>query len=47
MYYIGMDIHKKTISYCVKDQGGQICVEGVIPATRGRFGPLDEWSTQP
>lgn len=34
MYYIGLDIHNKTISYCVKDQSGQICVEGTIPATR-------------
>jgi hypothetical protein len=40
MYYIGLDIHKKTISYCVKDQSGQICVEGIIPATRG---DLDRW----
>jgi hypothetical protein len=24
MYYIGLDVHKKTISYCVKDAGGQI-----------------------
>jgi transposase len=40
MYYIGLDIHKKTISYCVKDQGGQICVEGAIAATRG---DLDRW----
>ena len=21
MYYIGLDVHKKTISYCVKDPG--------------------------
>jgi hypothetical protein len=21
MYYIGLDVHKKTISYCVKDAG--------------------------
>src|SRR6185437_6735068 len=40
MYYIGLDIHKKTISYCVKDQSGQICVEGAIPATRA---DLDGW----
>jgi hypothetical protein len=40
MYYIGLDIHKKTISYCIKDQGGQICQEGVIPATRA---DLDRW----
>jgi hypothetical protein len=23
MYYIGLDVHKKTISYCVKDAGWQ------------------------
>ena len=28
MYYIGLDIHKKTISYCVKDATGQIYREG-------------------
>ena len=28
MYYIGLDVHKKTISYCVKDAGGQIHDEG-------------------
>jgi hypothetical protein len=22
MYYIGLDVHKKTISYCVKDVAG-------------------------
>jgi hypothetical protein len=22
MYYIGLDVHKKTISYCVKDASG-------------------------
>jgi transposase len=34
MHYIGLDIHKKTISYCVKDQSGKLYGEGVIPATR-------------
>jgi transposase len=33
MYYIGLDVHKKTISYCVKDGRGQIHAEGSIPAT--------------
>ena len=23
MYYIGLDVHKKTISYCVKDAAGK------------------------
>jgi len=34
MYYIGLDVHKKTISYCVKDAGGQIHRDGKIGATR-------------
>jgi len=24
MYYIGLDVHKKTIDYCVKDASGRI-----------------------
>jgi len=40
MYYIGLDVHKKTISYCVKDGSGQIHAEGAIPATRA---DLDLW----
>ena len=34
MYYIGLDVHKKKISYCVKDVSGQVHNEGAIPATR-------------
>jgi transposase len=34
MYYIGLDVHKKMISYCVKDGSGKIHSEGKIPATR-------------
>jgi transposase len=40
MYYIGLDVHKKTISYCVKDISGQIQQQGVIQATRTE---LDRW----
>jgi transposase len=40
MYYIGLDVHKKTISYCVKDASGQIHQEGKIGATRCE---LDCW----
>src|SRR6266699_2824438 len=36
MYYIGLDVHKKTISYCVKDASGQVHQEGQIGATRYR-----------
>ena len=28
MYYIGLDVHKKTISYCIKDASGQVHREG-------------------
>jgi transposase len=34
MYYIGLDVHKKTIDYCVKDASGCVCAEGSLPATR-------------
>jgi hypothetical protein len=34
MYYIGPDVHKQKISYCVKDSSGKIYAEGWIPATR-------------
>jgi transposase len=40
MYYIGLDVHKKTISYCVKDTSGRIHDEGKIGATRN---DLDSW----
>jgi transposase len=29
MYYIGLDVHKRAISYCVKDVSGRVL--------RGRF----------
>jgi transposase len=34
MYYIGLGVHKKTISYGVKDGSGRIHAEGTIRATR-------------
>jgi len=40
MYYIGLDVHKKTISYCVKEVSGQIHSEGILQATRAE---LDSW----
>jgi hypothetical protein len=40
MYYIGLDVHKRTISYCLKDGSGKIHAEGTIPATRF---DLDHW----
>ena len=32
MYYIGLDVHKRTISYCVKDGSGTILI--VLPARK-------------
>jgi transposase len=40
MNYIGLDVHKKTISYCVKDVSGRIQQEGKVGATRRE---LDYW----
>jgi transposase len=40
MYYIGLDVHKLKISYCVKDVLGRVHAEGWIPATRF---DLDRW----
>ena len=40
MNFIGLDIHKKTISYCVKDVAGAVLAEGTIPSTRQS---LDDW----
>ena len=30
MYYIGLAVHKKTISYCVEDASGQIHQQGKV-----------------
>jgi transposase len=40
MYYIGLDIHKRTISYCVKDAAGQVYQQGKIGTMRCE---LDAW----
>src|ERR1700750_1226077 len=40
MYYIGLDIHKKTISFCVKDVAGYGHREGKIGSRRCE---LDAW----
>src|ERR1700761_3686165 len=40
MNYIGLDVHKKTISYCVKDVSGRVQQEGQVGSTRRE---LDCW----
>lgn len=40
-YFVGLDVHKQVIAYCVKTREGTIVTEGKIPATRAA---LDEWA---
>ena len=42
-HYIGFDVHKKSISYCVKTGDGRIVEEGKLPATRQA---LRRWAQQ-
>ena len=39
-YFVGLDVHKQVIAYCVKTADGGIVTEGKIAATRAA---LDEW----
>lgn len=40
LYYIGLDIHKKVIAYCIKAIDGRLVGEGMIEASRRA---VDEW----
>ncbi|MFZ2951160.1 MAG: IS110 family transposase [Desulfuromonadaceae bacterium] len=40
LYYIGLDVHKKTIAYCIKTVGGKTMRQGVISAGRNE---LRQW----
>lgn len=40
MHYIGLDIHKKIIAYCIKDANGKVYKKGFLKATRAA---LTEW----
>lgn len=41
VYYIGLDLHKKTIAFCIKTASGSIVHEGTIAAERYA---LQEWT---
>jgi transposase len=41
IHYIGFDVHKKTVNFCVKDVAGHIAEEGRLRATREA---LREWA---
>jgi hypothetical protein len=34
-YYVGLDVHKKTVSYAVKTAAGERIASGSVAATRG------------
>jgi transposase len=40
-HYIGFDVHKKTISFCIKTAAGEIVEEGVVAAQRPA---LQQWA---
>lgn len=40
VYYIGLDIHKKVIAYCIKTKEGHLVGQGTIGADRAS---LIEW----
>jgi transposase len=42
-HYIGFDVHKKTISFCVKTADGQVVEEGKLIAERGS---LRKWASE-
>lgn len=38
VYYIGLDIHKRIVAYCVKTDAGQVVDEGTVDARRSDLG---------
>jgi transposase len=42
LHYIGFDVHKKTISFCVKTAAGEIVEEGTVAAERAG---LRQWAS--
>ena len=40
IYYIGLDIHKRMVAWCLKDHSGCLVKQGEVKATRPA---LQEW----
>jgi transposase len=40
LYFVGLDVHKQVVAFCVKTVEGRIVKEGSVPSTRAA---LDEW----
>jgi transposase len=47
IHYIGFDVHKKTISFCVKTADGQIVEEGRLQAERTELRRWAEGQNEP
>ena len=47
IHYIGLDVHKKTISYCIKTADGRIVREGKLQATRATLRSWAEGLREP
>ena len=47
IHYVGLDVHKKTISYCVKTAAGEIVEEGRLETSRGAVRIWAEGRQQP
>jgi hypothetical protein len=47
MHYVGLDVHKKTISNCLRQADGTIVQEGKIASTRQALTGLLECFPQP
>lgn len=43
VHYVGLDVHKKTVSFCVRQADGTLVKEGTIKASRES---LDRWMAQ-
>lgn len=41
LYYVGLDIHKKLIAYCIKTVDGRLVAQGEVAANRKSLG---EWA---
>lgn len=47
VHYIGFDVHKKSVNYCVKTASGDIVDQGVLPAQRGALRTWAQRQRQP
>ena len=47
IHYIGLDVHKKTISYCIKTADGRIVGEGKLQALRATLRSWAEGLREP